>query len=72
MGFSWYHNSSPNYYYIDYNKNVLESRQKYQKHKLKRKLKLFDEKLSESDNMKMNGFGKIWDCGNSVWIYQKR
>ena len=40
----------------------------FQKHKLKKLLPLFDEKLSEWENMKNNGFDRIWDCGNDKWI----
>lgn len=47
----------------------LESRQKYQKHKLKNKLEKFDPNLTEWENMQMNGYDRIWDCGNLVFGY---
>lgn len=45
-----------------------ESRNKYQKHKLKNLLENFDPKLSEIENMVNNGFDRIWDCGNKVFV----
>ena len=34
-------------------------------------LKNFDPALSEWNNMVNNKFDRIWDCGNSKWIYTK-
>lgn len=36
-------------------------------HKLKYVLETYDEKLSSMENMKENGFTRIWDCGNLVF-----
>jgi hypothetical protein len=47
------------------------NRMQFQKHKLKEKLKIFDEKLSERDNMINNGYRYYWDCGNTKWEYKK-
>jgi len=55
--------TNPNYWYISSN-YILESRIKYQKHKLFRLLDKYDENLSEYENMVMNGYTRIWDCGN--------
>jgi hypothetical protein len=46
----------------------LESRQKFQKHKLKDKLEVFNAELTEWHNMQNNGYDRIWDCGNMVFI----
>jgi hypothetical protein len=54
--------SAPNYFYIS--KTGLESRIKYQKHKLKDILSVYDESLTEQENMSVNGFTWIYDCGN--------
>lgn len=57
--------SAPNYFYTkDY--RVLESRNKYQKHKLKKLLE-YNKNVSEWENMKMNGYDRVWDCGNFVF-----
>lgn len=66
LSFTFIHNSPPSYYYTkDY--QVFESRNKYQKHKLPSLLENFNNKLSAWENMKNNGYDRIWDCGNSVW-----
>lgn len=66
LGFSLDHISSPNYWYTkDYKE--LESRIKYQKHKLKDLLEDFDPELTEIQNMNNNGFDRIFDCGNLVY-----
>ena len=62
--------SQPNYWYWKgkVNNLVLESRIKYQKHKLSRLLPAFDENKSEVENMEANGFHRIFDCGNIVFV----
>lgn len=67
LGFKHSHDTKPNYWYF---KNKIESRQKYQKHKLKTKLSFFDEKISEYENMMKNGFLRIFDCGNKCYVYR--
>jgi len=69
LGFEFEYISSPNYFYWKPNDLLVESRIKYQKHKLKNKLKEFDPNLTETENMYNNGYRKIFDCGNQVWIY---
>lgn len=66
LGFKLDHMSDPNYWYIG--PHGLESRVKYQKHKLKNILKVFDENLSEVENMRNNKFKRIFDCGNLVFV----
>ena len=67
--------TKPNYWYWKYFSNegyILESRMKYQKHKLVNLLENFDSNLSEYENMVNNGFTKIWDCGNLKLKYIKK
>ena len=65
LGFTFSHASAPNYWYW---KNLkLESRIKYQKHKLKDLLEIFDENKTEVENMRDNGYKQIYDCGNLVY-----
>lgn len=47
----------------------LEHRTKYQKHKLDKILENFDPDISADQNMKMNGYHRIWDCGNLVYVF---
>ena len=65
LGFKFSHASTPNYWY--WKKGILYSRLQFQKHKLKDLLEHFDEKLSEVENMKANGYNRIFDCGNLVY-----
>lgn len=67
-GFTFSHTSNPNYYYTDYEKRY--NRQKFQKHKLKDTLEIFDENLTEWENMQLNGWDRVWDCGNNCYVLQ--
>lgn len=70
LGFKLDHASAPNYWYWKYDSGnmQLKSRIECQKHKLKNILNKFDSKLSERDNMFNNGFFRIFDCGNLVYV----
>ena len=68
LGFTHSHDSKPNYWYFKSIETGLESRVKYQKHKLNNMLENFDSNLTESENMYNNGYRKIYDCGNQVWV----
>jgi len=69
LKFNFTHNTSPNYFYISDNYKTLLGRISFQKHKLKKLLPLYEENLSEWENMKNNGYDRIWDCGHSAWVY---
>ena len=70
MGFKFSHHSSPNYWYTkDF--RTLESRVKYQKHKLSGLLDTYDDDKSEKDNMIDAGFHIISDAGNLVYKWRK-
>ncbi|AOT25839.1 putative Hef-like homing endonuclease [Campylobacter phage vB_CjeM_Los1] len=66
LGFTFSHYSKPGYYY--FKNGIKYSRQQFMKHKLKDKLEKFDPNLTESENMSINGYSKIWDCGQGVWV----
>ena len=72
LGFKLNSISKPNYWYFKKNDHELklESRIKYQKHKLKSLLEHFDSSKSEWENMNDNGYNRIFDCGNLVYIKQ--
>lgn len=65
LGFKEIESSRPAYFYIK--RHCRFSRILFQKHKLKDKLEKFDESISEVENMKNNGYYRIWDCGNRVF-----
>jgi hypothetical protein len=41
----------------------------FQKHKLAKIIKVFDPNLTEWENMQLNGYDRIWDCGNLKYTY---
>lgn len=70
LGFTFVHNTPPNYWYFTNGTGPLLSRLSFQKHKLPTVLPNVDMSLTEWDNMKNNGYNRIWDCGSSKWIKQ--
>lgn len=71
LGFTLKHKSAPNYWYFNRNKdNTIYHRYMFAKHTLKNKLQNFNPELTEWENMKANGYDRIWDCGNYVFKKQ--
>lgn len=68
LGFSFVNFTTPSYYYIVNKYKTLLNRMHFQKHKLEKMLNSFDSSLTEWENMQVNGFDRIWDCGHSKWI----
>jgi endogenous inhibitor of DNA gyrase (YacG/DUF329 family) len=73
IGFTKQEDARPNYHYFDRGGDTtkLLSRITFQKHKLAAKLQHFNPSLTEWENMVANGYDRIWDCGNSVWVWTK-
>lgn len=71
LGFTFSHVSAPAYHYTRDYKSI-SNRIAFQKHKLQNKLAMFDRNLSEWDNMKANGWDRIWDCGTTAWIFSAK
>jgi len=65
-GFEYLGNTQPGYRY-QYG-GELKSRIQFQKHKLSGILKVYDEKLTEAENMKANDVYRIWDCGHKIYV----
>jgi hypothetical protein len=65
LGFNFDGITEPNYGYVIDGK--IQSRQKYQKHKLEKKLEFFDSNLTEEQNMKLHDYYRIYDCGNMTF-----
>ena len=61
--------TSPSYIY--WKSSTILNRMACQKHKLPKLLDKFSIELSEYQNMKNNGYNRLWDCGNSKWIFEK-
>ena len=69
LGFTYSHSSEPNYWYFKLrDSSCLFNRMKFQKHKQKKLLKEFDPEKSEIENMVINGYDRIFDCGNLVFV----
>jgi hypothetical protein len=64
IGFVRKGETCPNYWYIKYNELRREYRFGFRKSELSRKLKTFDPLLTEWQNMQLNGYDRIWDCGH--------
>lgn len=67
LGFTHTHDSKPSYWYT---KNCLERvhRFNFRKSELSKKLESFNHNLTEWENMNLNGWHRVWDCGNMVFI----
>lgn len=65
LGFEQLISSAPAYYYVK--DNVRYNRIKFQKHKLSSILENFNSSFSEYQNMIINGYERVWDCGNLVY-----
>lgn len=68
LGFKYSHTTQPNYYYV-IGKNR-SNRLNWQKKSLSKKLKIFNRNLSEQENMELNGYNRIYDCGNKLYIWK--
>jgi hypothetical protein len=67
LGFEKISQSKPNYWYFKGNFYNFYSCLKFKKDKLSKKLKTFDPKKTEWENMKDNGWNRIWDCGGLIF-----
>lgn len=67
-GFTLLDVTKPNYFYIHPNKFNIFHREQFQKHKLEKLLEVFDKEKTEVENMKLNGYSRIWDCGNYKFV----
>jgi len=68
LGFIFEKGTGPNYWYVR-NYNSMESRVRYQKHKLENIISIYDPKLSEWENMMQNSYDRYWDCGSKVFVW---
>lgn len=67
LGFKKHHETAPNYFYA--NCEIVLSRYQCQKRFLSKILEEYHPELSEVENMELNGFFRIFDCGNYVFEY---
>jgi hypothetical protein len=50
---------------------LILSRLKCQKHKLQNILETFDPSLTEWENLQLNDYDRIWDCGVLTYVWKK-
>ena len=67
LGFTFTHFSKPSYWYFKYGYFDRVHRFNFKKNTLHSKLKIFDPLLTEWENMQINGYDRIWDCGTFVF-----
>jgi len=65
-GFTQLEDTKPGFFY--FKGADVASRESMQKHKLKDRLKDYDDTLTADQNLLNNGWDKVWNCGNSVWV----
>lgn len=55
--------------YVYWQQGRVFSRLKFQKHRLPKMLATFDPLLTEAENMFANGYRRLWDAGQTAWLY---
>lgn len=73
LNFKLSHMAPPKYWYLYPSKMIRDSKYKFSLKKIKRKyetgeLNFYNPELTEWENMQNNGYDRIWDCGNMVFI----
>lgn len=73
LEFTFAHHSLPRYYYFPKN-NPLNRlhRSNFTKNRIKKLYPTIDISKTEKEIMKELNYGRIWDCGNKVYIWKKR
>ena len=69
LGFCLDSITPPNYFYIVKARRV--HRYNYRKSELPKKLEYFDPNLTEYENMLLNGYDRIWDCGHLKFVWTR-
>ena len=67
-GFELINTTKPGYIYLNKDCTMAGSRIKFQKHKLVNILEYFNPLLSESQNMFINGYRRMWDAGHKKHV----
>lgn len=68
LGFRLKNISKPCQWYFKNGSLVLQSRLRFQKHRLAKILDKYDPDKTEIENMFNNGYNMIYDCGNLVYV----
>jgi hypothetical protein len=68
LGFSFVNYTPVGYFYYNCSNKKIMSRIESQKQKIENVFPDFDPSLTERENMFKNGYERIYDAGNSVWV----
>lgn len=71
LGFEFLKTTSPGYFYSHSDTNERKHRLQMSKKNQERTMKKFNPELNEEENAYLNGWLKIWDCGQNVWVWKK-
>ena len=72
LGFLFKKETKPNYWYFKPGYAIRYHRFGFRKNILNEKLDIFDPELTEWENMQLNGYDRIWDCGNSKYEWNSQ
>lgn len=67
-GFVHERNLKPDYAYVSAGCGQRLDKHNFSKALQEKRLVKFDPSKSEIDNMEMNGYKRVFDCGKEVWI----
>lgn len=67
LNFQFVKNTSPSYYYISLDKKHRHNWIIFQKSRLKNILEKYNHDFTEHQNMQLNNFDVLYDCGQSIW-----
>lgn len=70
MGMEFSHNTAPGYWYVEPRRHKRLHRYNFTKSKLV--AAGHDPKLTEKEIMISLGYDRIWDCGHSKWVWERR
>lgn len=70
LGFEFVRNTDPNYWYVKQHGTIRFHRFNFRKSELKDKLEVFNPNLTEYDNMVLNDYKRVWDCGHIKYEMQ--
>ena len=71
LGMKLIHTSEPTYWYFNPGYSMRYHRYNFRKDVLSTKLKSYDPMLTEWENMQLNGYDRIWDCGHMKYEWTK-
>lgn len=72
IGMELVHQTEPNYWYVHKNGIKRYHRFTFRKRILSAKLKKYNDDLTEWQNMQINGYDRVWDCGHLKYSLKRK